>query len=87
MKAVVYDDFGGPEVLEVRDIDAPEANGDQVLIDVRYAGVNPFDWKIRRGYFKSFFEFVFPVPARPPDRDPGPRRRRGRPCRARPGDP
>ena len=61
MKAVVYEKFGGPEVLQVRQMDTPEPGPDQVLCDVAAAGVNPFDWKLRRGYFASFFDFAFPV--------------------------
>ena len=61
MRAVVFDKFGGPEVLELREIETPQPGLGQVLIEVRYAGVNPIDWKIRRGYFESFFQYEFPV--------------------------
>lgn len=61
MKAVVYDGFGGPEVLQMREVEVPLAEGDRVQVAVQAAGVNPFDIKLRRGDFASAFEFRFPV--------------------------
>ena len=61
MKAVVYDRFGGPDVLEVRDIAAPAPGETDLLVDVHYAGVNPIDWKIRQGLYENLLEFKFPV--------------------------
>jgi NADPH:quinone reductase-like Zn-dependent oxidoreductase len=49
MKAVQFSQFGGPEVLEVVDRPEPEPEPDQVRIAVRAVGVNPIDWKVRRG--------------------------------------
>ncbi|MFJ9950741.1 NADP-dependent oxidoreductase [Kitasatospora sp. NPDC091207] len=49
MKAVRFDRFGGPEVLEIVDLPDPRPGPGQVRIAVRAAGVNPSDWKKRRG--------------------------------------
>ena len=49
MKAVVQDTYGSAAVLETRDIDRPEIGGDEVLVRVRAAGVNPADWAIMSG--------------------------------------
>jgi len=49
MKAVLYSEYGGPEVLRVVDLDEPHAGPGQVRIAVRAAGVNPSDWKDRAG--------------------------------------
>jgi NADPH:quinone reductase-like Zn-dependent oxidoreductase len=49
MKAIVYCDFGGPEVLRVMDIAKPVPKDDQVLVKVRAASVNPYDWHFMRG--------------------------------------
>ena len=49
MKAIVYCDFGGPEVLKLADIAKPVPNDDQVLIKVRAVSVNPYDWHFMRG--------------------------------------
>ena len=39
-KAVRFDDYGGVEVLDVRDVRRPEPGPDQVLVAVRAAGIN-----------------------------------------------
>jgi NADPH:quinone reductase-like Zn-dependent oxidoreductase len=49
MKAVRFNRFGGPEVLEIVDLPDPNPGPDQVRIAVRAAGVNPSDWKKRSG--------------------------------------
>lgn len=49
MRAVRYSAYGGPEVLEVDEVEEPHAGPGQVRIAVRAAGVNPIDWKLRAG--------------------------------------
>jgi NADPH:quinone reductase-like Zn-dependent oxidoreductase len=49
MKAVVYTDYGSPDVLEIRDIKKPVPNDDQILIKVRAASINPLDWHFMEG--------------------------------------
>jgi NADPH:quinone reductase-like Zn-dependent oxidoreductase len=49
MKAVVYSDYGSPDVLEIRDIKKPVPNDDQVLIKVKAASINPLDWHFMEG--------------------------------------
>jgi NADPH:quinone reductase-like Zn-dependent oxidoreductase len=61
MKAVVYEEYGGPEVLHVADIDEPHAGPGQVRIAVRAAGVNPIDFKQRSGALASFMPLELPV--------------------------
>ena len=39
---------GGPEVLELREVDRPEPVQTEVLVRVAAAGINPVDWKTRR---------------------------------------
>ena len=51
MRAIVIEEFGGPEVLRVADIAEPEPGPGEVTIDVAYAGVNFADVKARsQGY-------------------------------------
>lgn len=51
MRAVEFQEYGGPEVLKVVDRDIPEPGRGQVSIDVAYAGVNFADLKARaEGY-------------------------------------
>jgi NADPH:quinone reductase-like Zn-dependent oxidoreductase len=45
-RAVVYQTFGGPEVLELRDVPEPHAGPGEVRVRVRAAGLNPMDWGI-----------------------------------------
>src|ERR1700683_1938891 len=49
LKAVSFNQFGGPEVLEIVDLPDPHPGPGQVRIAVRAAGVNPSDWKKRKG--------------------------------------
>jgi NADPH:quinone reductase-like Zn-dependent oxidoreductase len=49
LKAVRFSRFGGPEVLEIVDLPDPHPGPGQVRVSVRAAGVNPSDWKKRRG--------------------------------------
>jgi NADPH:quinone reductase-like Zn-dependent oxidoreductase len=60
MRAVVIDRYGGSDVLEVREVAVPMARPGEVLIRVRAAGVNPVDWKIRRGDIRPFVPRHFP---------------------------
>src|SRR5256885_9192702 len=49
MKAIVYCDYGSPDVLKLEDVAKPSAGADQVLVKVRAAAVNPLDWHYMRG--------------------------------------
>ena len=60
MKAVVYDRYGGPEVLELRDVPGPVAGRGEVVVRVAAAAVNPLDWKIRSGSMKLLAGSRFP---------------------------
>ncbi|MBE8521692.1 NADP-dependent oxidoreductase [Amycolatopsis sp. H6(2020)] len=43
-RAVVYEQFGGPEVLELREVPEPHAGPGEVRVRVTAAGLNPMDW-------------------------------------------
>jgi len=43
MKAVVITRFGGPEVLEIQDVPAPQAGPDEVLVHVHGSALNRAD--------------------------------------------
>lgn len=49
MKAIVQERFGPPETLRLADLDRPEAGPGQVLVRVRAAALNPYDWHMMRG--------------------------------------
>ena len=61
MRAVVFEEYGDPEVLKVQDVPEPHAGPGQVRIKVHAAGVNPYDTKIRRGFTKDFAPAKFPA--------------------------
>ena len=49
MKAVRYLKYGGPEVLEIVEIEKPKISSDQILIENYASSINPFDFKVRSG--------------------------------------
>jgi NADPH:quinone reductase-like Zn-dependent oxidoreductase len=61
MRAIVTDTYGGPEVLEVRDVDDPKVGPDSVLVRVEAASINPVDYKIIGGNLDGAFPTVFPL--------------------------
>lgn len=61
MKAIVFDRFGGPEVLREADVDLPTPGPEQVRVRVRAAGVNPVDGKTRAGLMAAMRRTTFPA--------------------------
>ncbi|MEU4803050.1 NADP-dependent oxidoreductase [Actinosynnema sp. NPDC023587] len=61
MKAIAQDDFGDVEVLRLRELPDPPISSDQVLVEVRAAGVNPVDRLVRMGYLKDAVPHHFPL--------------------------
>lgn len=49
MKAVVYCDYGGPDVLRIVNVEKPVPADDELLVRVRASSVNPLDWHFMRG--------------------------------------
>jgi 2-desacetyl-2-hydroxyethyl bacteriochlorophyllide A dehydrogenase len=60
MRAIVYTDYGGPEVLELTERPTPKPARDEVLIRVQAAGVNPIDARMRAGELKGLLPGGFP---------------------------
>ncbi len=52
MKAIRIHEFDGPEVLKYEDVPKPQPGPGEIRIRVIAAGVNPMDWKVRRGAIK-----------------------------------
>lgn len=61
MKAVYYENFGGPEVLRVGERPRPEPAADEVLVQVAAVGVNPIDRRLRNGELQEFFTREWPI--------------------------
>ncbi|MGH9060101.1 MAG: alcohol dehydrogenase catalytic domain-containing protein, partial [Acidimicrobiales bacterium] len=45
-RAVIYEKFGGPEVLELREVPEPHAGPGEIRVRVKAAGLNPMDWAL-----------------------------------------
>lgn len=58
MRTLRFHAYGGPEQLVLEHIPRPEPAAGEILVCVYAAGVNPIDWKIRKGFFKD----VRPIP-------------------------
>ncbi|MDR7385757.1 NADP-dependent oxidoreductase [Promicromonospora iranensis] len=63
MRAVVFDEFGGPEVLHLGEVPEPAAGPGQVRVRVEAVGLNPFDGTVRSGAMEAAFRT--PLPAVP----------------------
>ena len=62
MRAVVYSETGGPEVLHLVERPVPEPGPGEVRVEVAVSGVNPTDWKARRGSRSAALPFPELVP-------------------------
>lgn len=63
MRAVVYTEYGPPEVLRLEEVEKPTPKDDEVLVKVHAAAANPLDWHLMRGTpFFVRFESGFPKP-------------------------
>jgi|SRR6476660_9497180 len=61
MKAIRIHDYGDADALVYEDAPIPEPPPDGVLIKVHAAGVNPVDWKIRKGLMRAMRPLQFPA--------------------------
>ena len=59
-KAVRFDKYGGVDVLQVREVSRPVPGPGQVLVQVKAAGINPGEAKIREGLLDSLYPATFP---------------------------
>ncbi|MFD3941237.1 NADP-dependent oxidoreductase [Streptomyces sp. NPDC058579] len=62
MEAIVYEEFGGPEVLRHESgLAVPEPGEGEVRVKVAAVGVNPVDYKRRYGWVEEFYPTTFPA--------------------------
>ncbi|MFD8499375.1 NADP-dependent oxidoreductase [Amycolatopsis sp. NPDC059657] len=59
MRAVSQSVFGGPEVLEMVEVDRPAPGDGEVVVKVHAVAVNPADWRLRSGQIRYFGEPPF----------------------------
>jgi len=63
MKAIIYEKYGSPEVLQLKEVERPSPSPNEVLVKVCAASVNPGDWHAMRGTpFLQRLESGFPKP-------------------------
>lgn len=60
MKRLQYSQYGGPEVMSLAHADLPEPGRGEVAVKVRFASINPIDWKVRHGQLKMLTGKAFP---------------------------
>ena len=51
MKAIIYTEYGGPEVLQLKEVEKPFPKDDEVLIRVHAVSINDWDWGLLHGDF------------------------------------
>jgi NADPH:quinone reductase-like Zn-dependent oxidoreductase len=62
MKAVLCEQYGGPEVLQIADdLPTPRVGPNGVLVQVHATSVNPIDWKLRKGLLQAVRPVRFPA--------------------------
>jgi NADPH:quinone reductase-like Zn-dependent oxidoreductase len=61
MKAIVVSQYGGPEVLEYKDVPDLSPGPDEVLMRVAATSINPFDVKQRSGEARAYAPVNFPA--------------------------
>lgn len=61
MRAALLTGYGGPDMIKVADVPLPShAPHNEVLIEVKAAGLNPFETKVRRGWLAGLFPLALP---------------------------
>lgn len=64
MRAVFYERYGSPEVLELKEIERPSVSGDEILVKVYAASVQPMDIRFRTGDAASRSGYSWPDEAK-----------------------
>ncbi|CAM4157490.1 NADP-dependent oxidoreductase [Saccharibacillus endophyticus] len=60
MQAILVDQYGDADVLELRETNCPKPQEDEVLVRISFAAMIPLDWKIRNGWLEQVFPTTFP---------------------------
>lgn len=60
MKRIQYRQYGGPETMRLETFELETPGQGQVAVKVKFAAINPIDWKVRRGALKMMTGKAFP---------------------------
>lgn len=60
MKRIQYSRYGGPETMALQDFELQRPGAGEVAVRVKFAAVNPIDWKLRNGQMKIVTGWRFP---------------------------
>jgi NADPH:quinone reductase-like Zn-dependent oxidoreductase len=60
MKRIQYRKYGGPELMQLEDFQLAEPGQGEVAVKVKFAAINPIDWKVRNGHLKFVTGKAFP---------------------------
>lgn len=60
MQRIQYHEYGGPETMLLEDFELQRPGKGQVAVKVRFAAINPIDWKLRNGQLKMMTGKAFP---------------------------
>ena len=53
MKRIQYHRYGGPEEMRLETYEMPPPRVEEIVVRVKAASINPFDWKVRQGALNS----------------------------------
>jgi NADPH:quinone reductase-like Zn-dependent oxidoreductase len=60
MKRIQYDRYGGADLMRLADCEPNAPGRGEVAVKVKFAAINPIDWKVRNGHLKMVTGKVFP---------------------------
>jgi NADPH:quinone reductase-like Zn-dependent oxidoreductase len=61
MKAIRISKYGEADELKMEEMETPTPKAGEVLVRIHDAGVNPYDWKVRKGLMKEMMPLQFPL--------------------------
>ncbi|RMR26445.1 Alcohol dehydrogenase, zinc-containing, partial [Pseudomonas syringae pv. persicae] len=60
MQRIQYSKYGSPELMRLEDFELSAPGTGEVAVQVRFAAINPIDWKLRNGVMKIVTGKAFP---------------------------